>query len=90
MEGREAPALPNRAVKADARRCPSPAELERLRKRVGARLLIVAWPAFWWLDHYVEFHRHVVDSFACVTRNEQFIVFELTEAPNATGRGATA
>src|SRR5262249_36596495 len=32
------------------------AELERLR-RAGARHLVIAWPAFWWLEYYSEFHR---------------------------------
>lgn len=51
-------------------------ELERLRQ-AGARLLVVAWPAFWWLDHYVGFHRYLRANFSCVAENDRMIAFRL-------------
>ena len=33
-------------------------ELERLQ-RAGASCIVVAWPAFWWLDHYSGLHQHL-------------------------------
>lgn len=59
------------------------AELERLRKTDGLRLLIFASPAFWWLEHYPGFHRHIRQSFACVTRSDHLIAFDLTNSPAA-------
>jgi len=47
------------------------AALERLRTS-GVRLLIFASPAFWWLDHYAEFHRHIRQSFACINAHRAF------------------
>ena len=52
------------------------AELDR-QKRSGAAFLVVAWPAFWYLDHYGEFAKSVRDRFPCVLRNERAMVFDL-------------
>jgi glycosyltransferase involved in cell wall biosynthesis len=54
-------------------------ELERLR-RAGANFLVFAWPAFWWLDHYVGMRRHLHARFRCVLRNERLILFDLRAA----------
>ncbi len=51
-------------------------ELERLRSD-GAQFMIIAWPAFWWLDYYSGFHRHLRSHFQCVSENEQAVVFDL-------------
>ena len=51
-------------------------ELERLRG-AGARFVVFGWPAFWWLDHYAAFHRHLRERFRCVLRNERLVVFDL-------------
>jgi cephalosporin hydroxylase len=51
-------------------------ELERLRQG-GARFLAVAWPAFWWLDHYSEFHKYLRSRFGCTLENDDVIVFDL-------------
>jgi SAM-dependent methyltransferase len=51
-------------------------ELERLR-RSGANFLAFAWPAFWWLDHYAELHRHLRSTFRCVLENDRLVVFDL-------------
>src|SRR5262245_11501143 len=51
-------------------------ELERLRES-GAAFFILAWPSFWWLDHYAEFHAHLRKRFYCVQENDRLIVFDL-------------
>jgi hypothetical protein len=51
-------------------------ELERLR-RSGASFLAFAWPAFWWLEYYAEFHRHLCSNFRCVLANDLLVAFDL-------------
>jgi Sulfotransferase domain len=51
-------------------------ELERLR-RAGAGHIVFAWPAFWWLEHYAGFHRHLRSRFRCALENERLVVFDL-------------
>ena len=63
------------------------AELERLRGHRGAAWLVLAWPAFWWLEHYAEFAAYLHASYACVARTERLAVFDLH--PRA-GDGASA
>jgi SAM-dependent methyltransferase len=52
------------------------AELERLRGD-GARFVVVAWPAFWWLEHYAAFHRHLRATSRAVCENERVVIFQL-------------
>lgn len=51
-------------------------ELERLRGE-GARFLALAWPAFWWIDHYEQFIAHLRGHYALRLDNHRLIVFEL-------------
>jgi len=51
-------------------------ELDRLRE-AGANFLIFLWPAFWWLDYYVEFQRYVRSTFRCILQNDRVVVFNL-------------
>ncbi|OYD92638.1 hypothetical protein CDG76_24330 [Nostoc sp. 'Peltigera membranacea cyanobiont' 210A] len=51
-------------------------ELERLH-RSGASFIVFGWPAFWWLDYYVEFTRYLRTRFRCVLENERLVVFDL-------------
>jgi O-methyltransferase len=51
-------------------------ELERQR-RSGAGFLAFAWPAFWWLDYYAEFHRQLSSTSRCVLRTDRLVVFDL-------------
>jgi glycosyltransferase involved in cell wall biosynthesis len=51
-------------------------ELERLHCE-GASFIVFAWPAFWWLDYYVEFNHYLHNKFCCVLNNERLIVFDL-------------
>ncbi len=70
-------------------------EVERLR-RSGARFIVFAWPAFWWLGHYAGFHRHLRAEFRCRLENERLVVFDLEStdtppsSPAAPGRGRRA
>ncbi|MBA3342926.1 MAG: glycosyltransferase family 2 protein [Gemmatimonadaceae bacterium] len=52
-------------------------ELERLRAERGATFLVIAWPAFWWLEYYDAFAAHLRSAFPCVLANERLIVFDL-------------
>lgn len=51
-------------------------ELERLR-RAGAVYFVLAWPSFWWRDHYADFHRHLRTRFACLREDDCLVVFDL-------------
>jgi SAM-dependent methyltransferase len=55
------------------------AELQRVRER-GAGVLVVAWPAFWWLTHYRKFHDHLRSSFRCLVDNDRTVIFDLRSA----------
>ncbi len=52
-------------------------EVERLRQ-AGAHSIVFAWPAFWWLDYYIELHHYLCASFPCVLENKRLIVFRLS------------
>jgi hypothetical protein len=59
-------------------------ELRRMR-RSGAGFIAFAWPAFWWLDRYLEFHDFLRSQCSCLLENERVVVFglkSLTEAEN--------
>jgi hypothetical protein len=51
-------------------------ECQRLH-RAGARYLVVAWPAFWWLGHYAGWHRHLRAHARCLMENERLLAFDL-------------
>ncbi len=51
-------------------------ELERLR-RAGANFIAIGWPAFWWLDFYPEFHRHLSSRYRTMLQNDRLVVFDL-------------
>jgi hypothetical protein len=51
-------------------------ELERLRRR-GASFMIFAFPAFWWLDYYAEFHSYLCEEYPCVLENDRLVAFDL-------------
>jgi SAM-dependent methyltransferase len=51
-------------------------EMKRLRRR-GAGFLVVAWPAFWWLEHYVGFRDYLRASSRCVVDNDRTKIFDL-------------
>lgn len=51
-------------------------EFERLRQS-GASFIVFAWPAFWWLEYYDEFHQYLRSNFNCVLENETLVAFDL-------------
>ena len=63
-------------------------ELEKLHK-AGAQYLVVAWPAFWWLNYYKEWHQYLCSNFKCILENERMVIFDLRQnlpgnSPEAT------
>jgi hypothetical protein len=52
------------------------AALDRLRGG-GPDYLAVAWPAFWWLEHYAGFERALRAGFACVHESPRVVLFDL-------------
>jgi hypothetical protein len=53
-------------------------ECERLRD-AGATFIIFGWPAFWWLDYYAGFHRHLRATYPCILENDRLVVFDLRQ-----------
>ncbi len=51
-------------------------ELYRLR-RAGARYLVLAWPAFWWLEHYPALWRDVRCTYPCLHEDADVIIYSL-------------
>lgn len=39
--------------------------------------VVFAWPAFWWLEYYIEFARYLRLNFNCILSNDRLIVFHL-------------
>jgi glycosyltransferase involved in cell wall biosynthesis len=61
------------------------AELERQR-RSGAAFVVVGWPAFWWLDHYVGLREHLVANCRRVVGDDDLVVFDI-RTPTGRPRG---
>lgn len=57
-------------------------ELDRLRQS-GARFIIFAWTAFWWLDYYAGFCDHLRSNYRCLIENERIVGFDLRVAGQA-------
>jgi Glycosyl transferase family 2 len=51
--------------------------------RSGAQFVVIAWPAFWWLDHFAGFREFLYTHFPCALRNERLIVFNLRSSAPA-------
>ena len=51
-------------------------ELERLH-RSGVDYVLIAWPAFWWLDYYIELRDYLTSGAHCVLSNSRLIAFRL-------------
>jgi glycosyltransferase involved in cell wall biosynthesis len=60
-------------------------EFERLRQ-TGARFMVFAWPAFWWLDYYTGLHHHVRTKFPCVLESDRLVVFDLRHSAGSGQR----
>ncbi len=50
--------------------------IEKTRKS-GCRYLVIAWPAFWWLDFYPELEEYVASAASCVFRNSHIWIYDL-------------
>ena len=57
------------------------AEIEQLRAS-GINYLVIAWPAFWWLEHYVGFESLLKNRFKTVLHNERLLVMDMRMAAN--------
>jgi hypothetical protein len=71
-------------------------ELEKWR-RSGVHVLVIAWPAFWWLDYYAGLRDYLYSNFRCVRNNSCLIVFDMErrgggwrDAPSAPSTGYNA
>ncbi|WP_375474537.1 glycosyltransferase family 2 protein [uncultured Nostoc sp.] len=51
-------------------------ELERMRQ-AGASFMVIAWPAFWWLDYYSGLRNYLSSNFRRVLDNSRLVVFAL-------------
>ena len=66
------------------------AHLEVLRAK-GAGYLLLPSPALWWLDHYAEFRRHLVNRYSTVVRHEDTcVIFDLREPKQSADTGLWA
>lgn len=62
------------------------AHLEALRAR-GGDFLVFPETAFWWLDHYAHFRRHLEQRYRLVTRRiDTAAIYSLREKPDSEGR----
>ncbi|MBI2834928.1 MAG: exostosin family protein [Acidobacteria bacterium] len=59
-------------------------ELEREKRKFGAHFLAIAFPAFWWLQHYVGFAAYLRRTYACVRENELLVIFDLRAPPSSS------
>ncbi|MEA5626108.1 glycosyltransferase family 2 protein [Nostoc sp. UHCC 0251] len=51
-------------------------ELERMRQ-AGASFMVIAWPAFWWLDYYSGLQNYLRSNFRRILDNSRLVVFDL-------------
>ena len=59
-------------------------ELERMRQQ-GASAVVIVWPAFWWLDAYPGFYRHLQGRYPCRIQNERVILFDMMSEMSEPG-----
>jgi hypothetical protein len=52
--------------------------LEALREK-GVEFLLIPTTAFWWLDHYAEFHRHLDAQYVRVWVDDSCIIYHLSD-----------
>ena len=52
------------------------AEVKRQMSK-GIRYIVIAWPAFWWLEHYKEWSEYLRSNFPCVLENNRLVIYEL-------------
>jgi hypothetical protein len=52
------------------------AEIESLRQE-GIPYLVIAWPCFWWLEHYPGLQAYLIDRYPRLLDNERLLVMDL-------------
>jgi glycosyltransferase involved in cell wall biosynthesis len=57
-------------------------EVERLRRQ-GAQFVAVAWPAFWWLQHYREWDAYLRSKSPRIAHDGNVALFDMREGPRA-------
>jgi hypothetical protein len=50
--------------------------VELMRKK-GAGFIVIAWPAFWWLDYYKGWNKYLRSEYRCIMQNNRVVVFDL-------------
>jgi glycosyltransferase involved in cell wall biosynthesis len=64
-------------------------ELERQRRH-GVRFLVLAWPAFWWLDYYEGLRAALTSQATCIAQDNLLAMYELSPIEQAsTGSSGT-
>ena len=53
------------------------AELARLRAERDTRYIVVAWPAFWWLEYYAGFDAHLREQFPELLSSDRVRIFDV-------------
>jgi glycosyltransferase involved in cell wall biosynthesis len=51
----------------------------------GAEFLVLAWPAFWWLDHYKAFWTYVNDTYHTLSTGDDLVMYDLKRSSSALG-----
>lgn len=51
-------------------------ELEKMRTS-GVKFIVFGSPAFWWLEYYSAFNRHLRSNFKCLLENDRLVIFDL-------------
>jgi hypothetical protein len=51
-------------------------ECERMRA-FGAKYMVFAWPAFWWVEHYKGFLSHLREGYPVLIDDELLLIFDL-------------
>ena len=50
--------------------------IEQMRDN-GASFIVIAWPAFWWLDFYQGWSEHLNSRYKCTVQNKRIVLFDL-------------
>jgi glycosyltransferase involved in cell wall biosynthesis len=60
-------------------------EMDRMQNQ-GAQFIVFAWMAFWWLEHYSDFHQYLRRQFSVSIDNQRLVVFDLRARPTPTSQ----
>jgi glycosyltransferase involved in cell wall biosynthesis len=53
-------------------------EVERQRL-LNAHYFVIGWPAFWWLDYYIELREYLQSRYRCILSNSRIVVYDLRQ-----------